>query len=131
MDAALRDSVRQRAGRRCEYCRLPDSVVHGVFQVDHIISRQHGGSDELDNMAWCCSRCNGYKGPNLSSIDPVTGEVVSLFHPRQQRWKEHFQLQGSLLVGLTPAGRATVRLLAMNDSHRVPLRQWLLEDGDS
>ena len=130
MDAALRDAVRDRAGRRCEYCRLPDSILHAVFQVDHIVAKQHGGGDEPENIAWCCSRCNAYKGPNLSSIDPDSNVVVTLYHPRQQRWDEHFELRGPLLVGLTPTGRATVRLLAMNDSHRVPLRQWFIEDGD-
>lgn len=130
MDAALRDVVRGRAGHRCEYCRLPDSIVHGVFQVDHIVAKQHGGENELENLAWCCSRCNGYKGPNLSSIDPLSGELVALYHPRQQKWKEHFELHGPLLVGITPSGRATVRLLAMNDSHRTPLRQCLIEEGD-
>jgi hypothetical protein len=56
--------------------------------------------------------------------------VVTLYHPRQQKWEDHFDLQGSLLIGLTPVGRATVRLLAMNDNHRMPLRQWLIEDGE-
>jgi hypothetical protein len=130
MDQALRDAVRERAGRRCEYCHLPDSIVHAVFQVDHIVARQHGGSDELENLAWCCSRCNAYKGPNLSGVDADSNVVVTLYHPRQQKWEDHFDLQGSLLIGLTPVGRTTVRLLAMNDNHRVPLRQWLIEDGE-
>lgn len=130
MNQATRESVRRRAAHRCEYCYLPDSVTHAVFQVDHIIAQQHLADDSLLNLAWSCSRCNCYKGPNLSSVDPTSGEIVNLFHPRQQIWNEHFQLQEALIVGLTPTGRATSRLLEMNDLHRVSLREWLIEEGE-
>lgn len=75
-----------------------------------------------------CSFCNAYKGPNLSSVDPLTGRVVPLFNPRQDRWRDHFALGGGEVAGLTPIGRATVRLLNMNAEHRVELRnQWCWE----
>jgi hypothetical protein len=74
------------------------------------------------NLALSCHPCNLHKGPNLTAIDPDTRAVVSLFHPRQQTWEQHFILQGPLVVGLTPTGRATVRLMSMNDPQRVRLR---------
>jgi len=130
MNPTTREAVRQRAAQRCEYCHLPDRVSHAVFQIDHVIAKQHIDDESLHNLAWSCSRCNGYKGPNLSSIDPVSGDIVELFNPRKQTWNEHFELHGPLIVGLSPTGRATARLLAMNDLHRVPLREWLIEEGE-
>jgi 5-methylcytosine-specific restriction endonuclease McrA len=72
MDAELRKFVRTRANGRCEYCRLPDVAQRLPFHVEHIIAKQHGGNDNVENLAWACDRCNAYKGPNLSGIDPQT-----------------------------------------------------------
>jgi hypothetical protein len=63
-----------------------------------------------------------YKGPNLTAIDPDSGAIVVLFHPRRDHWDEHFSRQGARVVGTTPTGRATVRLLAMNALQRLELR---------
>ena len=83
MEAAIRDLVRRRAGNRCEYCGLPQSAVpHAPFHVEHVVARQHGGSDDPVNLALACDRCNLHKGPNLSGIDPEADATVSLFHPR-------------------------------------------------
>ncbi len=90
------------------------------LQIEHIIAKQHGGDDG----------CNAYKGPNLSGIDPQTNQVVSLFNPRTQNWHEHFSLDGTTVAGLTPIGRATVRVLNMNAPRRVRLRAALLERGE-
>lgn len=125
MDNELRDLVRRRASDRCEYCGIPQQFIPYPFQIEHIIARQHGGSSELTNLALACERCNAYKGPNLSAIDSETGNIVSLFNPRLDRWHSHFAAVGSRINGLTPAGRATVRLLRMNAAYRVELRQEL------
>ena len=90
MDARLKAEVRQRAGARCEYCWFPEAFAELRFQVDHIIPQQHGGPTTSANLAWSCLRCNKHKGPNLSGIDSVTGHMVRLFHPRRDRWAEHF-----------------------------------------
>jgi hypothetical protein len=126
MDAATRGMVRQRAGNRCEYCGiLQEQMSAAAFHVDHIIPKQHGGSDDSSNLALACYHCNLRKGPNLTGIDPDTGALVSLFHPRQMRWDAHFALRETLIVGLTPTGRATVRVLQMNAVDRVQLRATL------
>jgi 5-methylcytosine-specific restriction endonuclease McrA len=73
MNDALRRLARDRAGGRCEYCQLPDSLPPlESFHLEHIVARQHGGKTEIENLAWSCHRCNYYKGPNLTSIDPET-----------------------------------------------------------
>lgn len=92
------------------------------FHIEHIVATQHRGTDEIDNLALACHRCNAYKGPNLSSVDAKTNQVVSLFHPRRQRWQEHFKQIEGQVHGLTPTGRATVQLLQMNAPCRVELR---------
>jgi hypothetical protein len=100
------------------------------FHVEHITAKQHGGSDDPKELALACDRCNAYKGPNLTTIDENTGEIVPLFHPRRDNWNDHFELRGSIIVGLTAVGRATARLLNMNSPHRVELRaEWRKESG--
>jgi hypothetical protein len=121
--AELRRLVRTRGGDRCEYCGLrQEDDPFFRFHVEHVIARQHGGATDLDNLALSCHHCNLHKGPNLSGIDPDTGAVVALFNPRLQRWEEHFMLRGTLIVGLTETGRATVEVLAMNAPARRDLR---------
>ena len=99
------------------------------FHVEHIRATQHGRDDSPDNLALACPDCNRHKGPNLTSIDPVTQQLVPLFNPRTDRWDACFDLEGPLIVGLTPVGRATVRLLAMNDEVRVEMRAELQVTG--
>lgn len=127
METSARELVRQRAGGRCEYCRLPEEVDEWPFHLEHVIAKQHGGSDSMDNLCWSCSRCNFYKGPNVASIDLDTGAIVRLFHPRHDAWKEHFAFRGAHIIGLTEVGRATVQLLHMNDHRRLDLRRNLIE----
>lgn len=129
MDAATRAAVRQRAADCCEYCRLQQSELpFARFQIEHIIAQQHGGGDQLENLALACDRCNLHKGPNLSGIDPETGQVVRLFDPRRDAWSDHFLQNGPHLVGRTPTGRSTVSVLKMNEPARVELRRLLLAE---
>jgi HNH endonuclease len=125
--------IRRRAQNACEYCRLPQSASILPHQIDHIIAQQHMGSDVESNLCLCCLRCNLKKGPNIASTDPgVESEyrIVALFHPRKQRWPEHFHLREDVRIeGLTPEGRATVRLLDFNAEERVQLRRLLMRQG--
>ena len=130
MTSGQRNAVRERAGGRCEYCQLPDfALASADFHVEHIIARKHRGDDGAENLAWACIYCNLYKGPNLSSIDPDSGEITRLFHPRRDRWKDHFRLEGSILLGQTAVGRTTVWLLEMNAALLTRLRASLMEEG--
>ncbi len=130
MDAATRRLVRRRAGQRCEYCHLhQDHEPFFRFHIEHIVARQHKGRDSAKNLALACHHCNEHKGPNLAGVDPRTGKVVRLFHPRRQRWDRHFRFLGPRLVGRTPCGRATVAVLGMNLRERVELREQLIAAG--
>jgi hypothetical protein len=133
MDAQVRELVRRRAGQRCEYCRLPEfAVPYLVFHIDHIIAKQHldDVSDDPESLAWACSECNYHKGPNLVSIDPETRQQADLFHPRHDDWDEHFGISEGSIVGRTPKGRTTARLLNMNSSRLVRLRGELIAQGE-
>jgi hypothetical protein len=131
MDESLRRWVRDRAGNRCEYCGLlQQQAPFASFHIDHVIPRQHGGTDDPSNLALACFRCNLHKGPNLTGIDPVTGTVVRLFNPRQDIWSAHFALHDVQIIGLTPIGRATVHVLNMNAADRIQLRAKLKAQGE-
>jgi hypothetical protein len=108
---------------------LPQAHVSTPFQVEHIVAKQHKGTDRLSNIAYACLRCNLHKGPNLSGLDPKTKKLTPLFHPRKHAWGWHFRWDGPVLLGRTPIGRTTVEVLAMNDPERVAVRQELLDQG--
>lgn len=130
MDATIRTLVRNRAEGRCEYCRLPQNATpYYSFHVEHIVARQHQGSDDESNLALACPDCNAKKGPNIATLSPDTGNVIELFHPRRHIWSDHFSLIGSEIVGISEVGRATVQLLDMNEEERVVIREQLLEEG--
>jgi len=109
MDPQLRQEVRERADGRCEYCRIrEDQDPFFTFPIDHVIAKQHGGLETLDNLCLSCFRCNAHKGPNLTSIDPLTAATVPLFHPRHDKWSDHFHWDGPLLVGVTTLDGETI-----------------------
>jgi hypothetical protein len=116
--------VAQRAAGCCEYCFSQARFSPDPFSVEHIVPRAQGGTDELENLALACQGCNNRKYIHTSARDPVTGEVVPLYHPRNHRWYEHFTWSEdySLLLGLTPLGRATVVRLHLNREGVVNLR---------
>jgi len=125
----LRAEVSARAGRRCEYCLQPEELSFAGHQVDHIIAEKHGGLTELENLALCCTLCNRRKGSDLSSLDPVSGELARLFHPRLDRWAEHFELPGGEIFARTSVGRVTVKLLRLNLPDRIKEREMLVRSG--
>jgi hypothetical protein len=86
------------------------------------VARQHGGQTRLENVALACLHCNRHKGPNIAGIDFITGELVRLFHPRLDLWKEHFEWAGATLKGRTAIGRITMYVQAINDPDFLAVR---------
>ncbi|MEX2170375.1 MAG: HNH endonuclease signature motif containing protein [Pirellulales bacterium] len=130
MDAATRDLARQRASSRCEYCHFPAHALDLPFHVEHIVATVHRPDNRETNLAWACPRCNLRKGPNLSTINIDTGELVELFNPRTMQWSDHFELQAGVIVGKTACGEGTARLLDMNHPQRLQHRRQLIEQGE-
>jgi hypothetical protein len=104
-------------------------ILPPPFQIDHVISEQHGGRTVSENLAIACLRCNKRKGPNLAGVSPDTGEVVRLFHPRNDLWDDHFVWAGPQLVGLTSIGKATIVALGINLPSAVAVREELMAEG--
>jgi hypothetical protein len=112
---SLQRRVRERAGDRCEYCRLAQVAQEGTFHVDHVVPRRSGGETALPNLALACVSCSLRKGAAMEAIDPETGAKVPLFNPRTDAWITHFEVVADFrLAGLTPTGRATLQRLQMN-----------------
>ncbi len=128
-EKAPRGAVAQRAGFRCEYCRLPERWTSLPFQLDHVIAEKHAGETSLDNLAYACLHCNSFKGPNLAGRDTETEEIVRLFDPRRDHWHDHFHWDGAVLCALTAIGRVTIAVLRINLPYRVAVRCSLMEEG--
>lgn len=128
----LRRLVIERAGNTCEYCRYPLRYAPQTSPVDHIIPEIAGGLTTAENLAQSCQGCNGHKAARTSALDPVTEQIVALFHPRQQRWHEHFAWSEDYLqiTGLTAVGRATVEALQLNRAGLVNMRHVLYAVGE-
>lgn len=128
MDIPLRNFVRHRAGHRCEYCRIHETDSDFLsFHIDHVIAKQHGGTNQPEALCWACAECNWAKGPNLGGV--VDGKLYPLFNPRRQDWSRHFRWDRAYLIGKTKSGHATVRVLKINDPTRVILRENLIAEG--
>lgn len=112
--AALRRLVVQRAAGRCEYCGLAQVGQEATFHIDHVLPVSADGPTTEENLALACTSCSLRKEARRTAADPMTGRKVPLFHPRRQRWSNHFRWDGNLVMGLTPTGRATIAALQMN-----------------
>lgn len=111
----LRAAVFARDGGRCTWCRISQLGHGATFHVDHIRPRSRGGATSIDNLALQCPSCSLHKSDKVEARDPITGELVALFHPLTQAWHDHFRLdQDGACSGLTSVGRASVEALAMN-----------------
>lgn len=129
ISAELRRLVHERAKGCCEYCLQPESFGLTTHEVDHIIAEKHGGPTQTDNLALSCALCNKRKGSDLASLDPQTGAVIPLYHPRRDRWNDHFELQAAEIVPLTATGRTTVQFLQLNLLDRLAEREILISAG--
>jgi 5-methylcytosine-specific restriction endonuclease McrA len=121
----LRERVSEQARHRCGYCLTAEAIVGTPMEVDHLIPEALGGLTEEDNLWLACSLCNDHKGDRIAALDPITGEIVRLFNPREQVWKDHFRWTsgGDCIVGQTATGRATVAALHLNRPSLVKARQ--------
>jgi HNH endonuclease len=127
--AELRRLIYARARGRCEYCLMPDLASFAAHEIDHIIAQKHGGLTVADNLALACAFCNRRKSSDLAAIDPITGEIVRLFHPRLHHWDEHFRWDNAQITAMTPIGRATINLLQLNLSTRLQEREYLMRSN--
>ena len=127
--AQLRREIAEQAHGCCEYCLQPEIFSFSPHEIDHVIAKKHGGTTTAGNLAFACKLCNTFKGSDIASIDPETNEITPLYHPRRDRWREHFQLNSTELTALTSRARTTIRLLQLNRSDRLKERHLWIASG--
>src|SRR5271157_4904243 len=130
--SSVRKAVWARPGELCEYCRSQARFAMQPFSVEHIVPRSQEGPTHLENHALSCQGCNNHKYRKTHASDPVSGQLVLLFHPLKQSWSEHFAWNedASLVIGLTPTGRASIEALQLNRPGLVNLRRILFAAGE-
>ena len=129
ISARLRRLVTERAAQRCEYCGLAQEGQEATFHIDHIVPVSAGGRDTAENLALACVSCSLRKEARRSGLDSETGRTVALFHPRRQKWSDHFTWNGVRILGLTATGRATVATLNLNRPVILNIRWEEMERG--
>ena len=129
--AKLRREVIERAKGFCEYCYSNSVISDSPFDIEHIIPQSADGESKSENLALSCHGCNLHKSTKVKGFDIITDKEVRLFNPRTDNWKEHFTWAESfsVIVGLTPIGRATVEALNLNRIGSVNKRQVLFAFG--
>jgi hypothetical protein len=115
--------VEERAGGRCEYCRMHQGLQGATFHLEHVVPKSRGGTFDTTNLAWACPGCNLRKSDRTEAVDPQTREKVALFNPRADAWSQHFRFRGYEIVALTGVGRATAAALDFNALHRTMIRR--------
>ena len=77
---------------KCIHCRkklalTTDGEPLNGATLEHIVPRNHGGTDELDNLAIACARCNSEKGlrhDHKHAGDPKLREVIEKLQTRRR-----------------------------------------------
>ncbi len=124
-----RQFVRERASYCCEYCLVPELFSFIGYEIDHIISRKHGGKNEIENLAWSCAFCNYRKGTDLGTILFPKKVLVRFFNPRTDKWHDHFDLSSAIIVPKTAIGEGTIKIFQFNHIDRLLERETLLTVG--
>lgn len=102
---------------------MSQALQGASFHIEHILPRTHGGKTSLGNLALACPGCNLHKADSTTATDPITGDVVPLFHPRKHPWDDHFTWASFRLEALTSIGRATLHRLQLNRPRRLLIRK--------
>lgn len=127
----LRQTVTVQARHRCGYCLRSQALIGMPLTIEHLTPLAAGGHTVEENLWLSCHRCNSYKGVQTTALDPETGQTVALFNPRQDIWTDHFEWNkdGTLILGKTPAGRATGLALQLNNPEIVVTRRLWVSAG--
>jgi hypothetical protein len=128
----LQRQIRSHFANCCAYCRTAESLTVTFFEFEHIVPLTKGGETVFENLCLACPSCNRYKAVRQTAVDPTTQEEVSLFHPQQQSWGDHFEWneEATEIVGLTPTGRATITALKMNRPQLIRVRWMWVKMGE-
>lgn len=120
----LQQKNRDHFGECCAYCQTAEFLTATTFEFEHIQPIVAGGQTTFDNLCFACPSCNRYKGTR-QIVTTDKGENISLFHPHQQKWSEHFiwSDDGTGIKSLSLVGKVTIDVLRMNRPALVRVRQ--------
>lgn len=118
-----RELITERAGGRCEYCQMHQSLQGATFHIEHVIPRARGGKSDSSNLALACPSCNLHKADRVEAYADSSTTAVALFNPRTDVWAEHFEWDDYSLVGKTEVGKVTILTLDLNHDRRIKIRQ--------
>jgi hypothetical protein len=127
----LRQQILQQAHFACEYCRSPQHLLMADLEIDHIRPKKKSGKTIDNNLCAACRKCNERKRIQTEAVDPESGKMTPLYHPRMQVWSDHFEfsVDDSFILGKTATGRATVEALQLNRKRAVLLRRLWIKAG--
>ena len=112
MDASQRERIRQRYGYSCGYCGVHESEVGATLTVDHYQPTVYGGTNDDENLVYCCHRCNEHKGAYWHEVQIP---YIRLLHPLEDNLTLHLrEQQDSQLIGETPEGTFYIQRLRLN-----------------
>ena len=124
----LRTLVAKNAQFRCEYCLIFERHSIFPFHIEHIISLKHGGSSEIENLAFSCPDCNYNKGTDIATFVDESDKLSVFFHPRKDKWVDHFEIKADgIIISKTDIGTATLNILGLNLFTSVEQRRILIE----
>jgi 5-methylcytosine-specific restriction endonuclease McrA len=119
----LKMRVIQEANACCEYCLQSNLFSFYPHQIDHIISLKHGGETILANLAYACFACNNAKGSDIGTMLLPERTFVRLYNPRTDNWHDHFEMVSGFICDKTDIGKATIKVLNLNEIERIIERQ--------
>lgn len=126
---SLRNQIANSDKKRCCYCLTTEANSGITMTHEHIHPVSKGGETTFENVCLACRSCNEFKGDATETVDPLTGETLSLFNPRTQKWSDHFlwNPDGTKVEGITAIGRATICRMRMNNPVIiVARRRWVI-----
>lgn len=128
---SLRTKIASHFRGHCCYCQTSQLVIGPLLEIEHIIPESHGGSSEEENLAYACPLCNARKSDRVEGFDPITEEVVRLFHPRLDVWAQHFEwsTDGTILNAKSAIGRVTIATLDINHPDLIETRRLWVSAG--
>jgi HNH endonuclease len=121
----LQRQIRTHFVNCCAYCHTSEALTVAIFEFEHIVPCSAGGKTIFKNLCLACPTCNRYKANRQNAPDPITGEIVPLFHPHLQVWKEHFVWDGNAteLTGHKP-------FVKMNRPQLIRVRRMWVKMGE-
>jgi HNH endonuclease len=128
---SLREEVKLRANKCCEYSKSQDKYSPTAFTIDHILPESLDGTSDFDNLAYACFLCNRLKSNKLKSFDIITEKWITLYNPRTDVWEDHFvwNEDATQILGITIVGRCTVKELKLNREKLIEYRNCIILFG--